>query len=103
MTLVVYSLYWFLLNHLEGRNRSLTCCNIYYEHEHLLSCTVVKKEVFGKNDRPDVHFVRSSAFIVRTTLSARFYPADVVLCTDGCLLHPCAVKLRPRGRGKNKK
>jgi hypothetical protein len=52
----------------------------------------------GKNDRPDVHFVRPSAFIVWTASSARFYLADAVLLADGLLLHLCTVKLRPRGR-----
>jgi hypothetical protein len=32
-----------------------------------------------KNDCPDVHFVRLSAFIVRTASSTRFYPMDAIL------------------------
>jgi hypothetical protein len=52
----------------------------------------------GKNDRPDVHFIRLSVFIVQTSSSARFYPLDAVLSADRFLLRPHAVKLYPHGR-----
>jgi hypothetical protein len=48
-----------------------------------------------KNDHPDVHFIRPSVFIVRTTSSARFYAPDAILSTDGFLP-------RPHGRRKTK-
>jgi hypothetical protein len=49
--------------------------------------------------RTSISSVCPSAFIVQMTSSARFYPMDVVLPTDGFLLCPRSVKLRPHGRG----
>jgi hypothetical protein len=64
-----------------------------------------KRTFLGKNDRPDVHFVRSSTFIVRTASSARFYLADAVISTGEFLLRPrvvklCPCKCRPRLHGR---
>jgi hypothetical protein len=66
------------------------------------NATLSKRTFLGKTDYPDIHFVRPSAFIVRTTSSARFYPADAVLPADGFLPHPRGREPRFCGHGKNK-
>jgi hypothetical protein len=57
-----------------------------------------KRTFLGKNDHPDVHFVRPSAFIVRTALFACFYPADRFLSVRTSGKTPSVRMLAPAAR-----
>jgi hypothetical protein len=51
-----------------------------------------KRTSYGKIYRPDIHFVRMSASIVRTSARIHVYPTNAFLSTDGFLMSMPTVK-----------